>query len=104
MERASLDYIKRLLEITERERNHELLLSVKNLQELGASLFNYIVLVIPRSLPEELFKGEHFFLADLLKSLPGNSSQAGPAQEPRAEVAEKGLVSFVLPNQSPLAE
>ena len=33
--------ISRLLEITERERN-ELLLSVKNLQELGSSPFPYI--------------------------------------------------------------
>ena len=104
VERASLDRIRWLLEITERKRNHELLLSVKNLRELGASPFRYIVPVIPRSLPEELVKGEHFVLADLLKLISDNSSQTGPVQEPRAKVAVRGLVSFVRPDQSPLLE
>ena len=36
VEKASLEHIRLLLEITEGERNHELLLSVKNLRELGA--------------------------------------------------------------------
>ena len=76
MEKASLEHIKQLLEITEGERNHELLLFVKNLQELRANPFPYIVLVIPRLLLIELIKGKHFVLADLLKSIPGSSSQA----------------------------
>ena len=74
MEKARLDQIRRLLEITERECNNELLLSVKHLQELGASPFPYIALVIPHLLLEELVKGEHFILTDLLKSIPGSSS------------------------------
>ena len=82
MEKPSLKHIRRLLEITEAERNHELLLSVKNLRELGVSPFRYIVPVIPRSLLEELVRGEHFVLADLLKSIPGSSSQAGSTEEP----------------------
>ena len=45
--------ISRWLEITERERN-ELLLSVKNSQELGSSLFSYIAPVIPRLFPREV--------------------------------------------------
>ena len=57
VEKASLDHIRQLLEITEGERNHELLLSMKNLQKLGTNHFSYIVHVIPRSLPEELIKG-----------------------------------------------
>ena len=77
MEKASLDSIRSLLEITKGERNHELLLSVKNLQQLGTSPFPYIVPVIPRPLPKELIKGEHFVLADLLKLILGSSSQAG---------------------------
>ena len=76
-----MDRIKRLLEITKRERNHELLLFAKNLQKLGANPFPYIALVIPRLLLEELIKGEHFILIDLLKSILGSSSQAGFAQE-----------------------
>ena len=37
VEKASLERIRRLLEIIEGEHSHELLLSVKNLRELGAS-------------------------------------------------------------------
>ena len=55
----------------------------------------YIVYVIPLSLLEELVRGEHFFLADLLKSIPGSSSQAGFVEEPHAEIVEGALVSFV---------
>ena len=80
--KAKLDRIRRLLEIIERERNHELLLSTKNLQELGSSPFSYIVPVLPCPLLEELVKGEHFVLPDLLKLILGSSSQAGSAQEP----------------------
>ena len=77
VEKGKLDNIRRLLEFIERERNHELLLSTKKLQELGASAFPYIVLVIPHPFPKKLIKGEHFILTDLLKSIPGSSSQAG---------------------------
>ena len=103
VEKVRLDSIRWLLEITKRERNHELLLSTKNLQELGASPFPYIVPVIPRPLPEELIKGEHFILANLLKSILGSSSQAGSDQEPQAEFAQEALTTFVRPDQSPLA-
>ena len=79
MEKARLDRIKRLLKISERERNQDLLLSAKNLQELGVNFFPYIGPIIPSLLPKELIKGELFILADLLKSIPGSSSQAGSA-------------------------
>ena len=82
VEKASLESIRRLHEITEGECNHELLLSMKNLQELGVNPFPYIVHVIPLPLPAELIKGEHFILADLLNSIPSSSSQAVLDQEP----------------------
>ena len=103
MEKANLDLIRLLLEITKGERNHKLLLFVKNLHELSAIPFPYIVLVIPHLLPEELTKGEHFVLANLRKSIPGTSSQVGSSQEPQAEIAQGALVSFVQPDQSPSA-
>ena len=93
-----MERIKQLLEITKRECNHELLLSMKNLWELGASPFRYIIPVIPSSLQEVLVKGEHFVFSDLLKSISGSSSQEGSPQEPQAEVAEGALVSFFRPN------
>ena len=95
--------ISRWLEITERERN-ELLLHVKNSHELDFSPFPYIAPVIPRPLAGEVVGGEHFVLADLLKSISGSSSQVGSAREPQAEIAEGALVSFVRPDQSPLRE
>ena len=49
--------ISRLFEITKRERNELLLLSVKNLQELGSSPFPYIAPVIPCSLLGEVVEG-----------------------------------------------
>ena len=55
--------ISRWLKITERERS-ELLLYVKNLQELGSSLFPYITSVIPSPLPVEVVGGEHFVLTE----------------------------------------
>ena len=98
MKKVSLDRNRWLLEITEGELNHELLLSVKNLHKLGANPFLYIVPIVPYLLPEELTKGENFVLVDLLKSIPG---QAGSSQEPQAEIAQGTLVSFVRANQSP---
>ena len=92
--KARVNNISRWLEITERERN-ELLLYVKNLQELGSSPFPYIAPVIPRSLPREVVGGEHFVLADLLKSISGSSSQVGSDREPQAEIAEGALVCFI---------
>ena len=82
MKKARLDHIRRLLEIIERERHHELLLSIKNLQDLGSSPFPYLVTILPRPLPSEVVKGEHFVLADVLKSLPGGSTQAEPLVRP----------------------
>ena len=70
MEKARLERICLLIKITEREHHHELLLSMKNLQDLGANLFPYIVLVLPRPFPSKVVEGEHFVLANLLKSLP----------------------------------
>ena len=69
-----MDRIRRLLEIIEMERHYKLLLSVKNLQDLGDNPFPYIVPVLPRPLPNEVVKGEHFVVTDLLKSLPEGSS------------------------------
>ena len=83
--------ISRWIEINDRERS-ELLLSVKNSQELDSSPFPYIAPVIPRLLPREVLGGEHFVLVDLLKSISGSFSQAGLAREPKAKIAEGALL------------
>ena len=71
----------------EAERNHELLLMARNLRELAAYAFPYIILVISHSLPAKLIKGEHFLILDLCKSSSGSSSQAVAAQEDQAKAA-----------------
>ena len=104
MEKVSLEHIRLLLEITEGERNHELLLYVKNLLELGPNPFPYIVPVIPCPLLVELVRGEHFILASLLKLIPCSSAQVRSAQEPQVETAKKTPATFILLDQSPLDE
>ena len=79
-----------MLEVTEAKRNHELLLMA--VRELGASPFPYIISVVPRSLPSELIKGEHFVLIDLFKLNLGSSSRVVSAQEDQAEAAKGTLV------------
>ena len=101
VEKASLERIRRLLEITKAEHNQNHLLSMKNLRKLGASPFRYIVPIIPRPLPAELVEGEHFVLANIFKSIPGSSSQVGSNQ---AGVFEGASVKFFLPYQLSLPE
>ena len=57
IEKASLENIGQLLEIIEVEPNHELLLKLRNLGELDACTFPYIIPVVPRLLAVELIKG-----------------------------------------------
>ena len=95
MEKAGLENIKQLLEIIEAEHNHELLLTVRNLRELVACAFPYIIPVVSRSLPSELIEGEHFVLVDFFKSSPGSSSREVVAKENQAEDTTGALVSFV---------
>ena len=64
----------------------------RNLRELAACAFPYIIVVVPRSLPVELIEGEHFVLADLYKSCPGSSFRAVVAQEHQAEAVTRALV------------
>ena len=100
-----MENIRQLLEITVAERNHELLLTVKNLRELGGRPFPYIIPIVPRSSLGEVIEGEHFVLADLLKLVPSRSSQLTPAQEDQTEVAARTLVrsARVSQPQSPRA-
>ena len=70
VERASFEKIWKLLEISEQEWNHEVLLTMKNLHDLSRHPSPYSVLIIPRPLPLEIVEGEHFVTADLLNLIP----------------------------------
>ena len=86
--RPILKKIQKLLEIFERERHHEVLLTLKNLCDLSRNLAPYSIPVIPLPLPTEIVEGEHYVTTDLLNLLPGNSS---PAREPEAQGGWSGI-------------
>ena len=73
VERASFKKIRKLLEIFEQERHHEVLLTMKNLHDLSRHPTPYSVPIIPRPLPLEIMKGEHFVTMDLLNLIPSSS-------------------------------
>ena len=100
MEKTSFKKIQRLLEISERERNHEILLTAKNLCELSCSPSPYIILVIPCPLPVEIVEGEHYIIADLLNLAPGNSS---PAKNSETEAFGRELVVSTQSGQPSMA-
>ena len=81
--------IRKLLEISEQEQNHDVLLTMKNLHDLSRHPSPYSVLIIPRPLPSEIVEGEHFVTADLLNLIPGSSSLA---REAESEAAGQELV------------
>ena len=68
MEKAGFKKIQKLLEIFERERHHEILLTMKNLHELSRNPSPYTLLVIPYSLPKEIVEGEHYVIMGNVQS------------------------------------
>ena len=100
MEKASFKKIQRLLEISERERRYEILLTAKNLCELGRSPSPYIIPVIPRPLPVEIVEGEHYVIADLLNLAPGSSS---PTKNSETKAVGRELVISTQYGQPSLA-
>ena len=100
MERASFTKIWRLLEISEQECHHEVLLIVKNLHDLSRHPSPYSVPIIPRPLPSEVVEGEYFVTADLLSLIPGGSSLA---READSEAAGWELVIGTQPLQPSFA-
>ena len=76
MEKASLEKIRRLLEISEQERHYEVLLTLKNLADVRRNPAPYSLSIIPRPLPSEIVDGEHFITADLLHLTIGGASSS----------------------------
>ena len=97
MEKASLEKIRRLLEISEQERHFEVLLTLKNLADVRRSPTPYSLLIIPCPLPLEIVDGEHFVTADLLNLIAGSAS---PSKDLKAETSSRELVSRTLSMQS----
>ena len=89
VEKASFEKIRRLLEISEQERHHEVLLTMNNFHDLSRHPFPYTVPIIPHPLPSKVVEGEHFVVADLLSLIPSGSS---PARKAGSEATGRELV------------
>ena len=100
MEKASFKRIQRLIDISERERHHEILLTAKNLRELSHSPSLYIIPVIPRPLPVEIVDGEHCVIAKLLNLALGSLS---PAKTSGTEAVSREMVISTQSRQPSLA-
>ena len=80
VEKASLEKIRRLLEVSEQERHCEVLLTLKNLADVRRSPTPYSLPIIPRSLPSEIVGREHFVTTDLLDFLAGRTPSTGDSK------------------------
>ena len=100
MEKAGFGKIQKLLEISEREWHHQILLTMKNLRELSHNPSPYTLPVIPHPLPTEEVEGEHYVIADLLTLIPGSLF---PAQASETEVGGRELAISLRPEQPSLA-
>ena len=90
VEKASLEKIRKLLEISELERHYEVLLTLKNLADVRRSPTRYSLPIIPRPLPSEIVEGEHFVTTDMLSLIAGSASPFG---DPTPETSNREQAS-----------
>ena len=76
VENSSIEKIRRLLEISERESHNQVLLTRENIPALRHNPAPYTLPVIPRPLPSNVVEGEHFVLADVRRLVSGSASSS----------------------------
>ena len=76
VEKSSIEKIHRLLEISERERHYQVLLTRENVSAVRNNPAPYTLPVIPRPLPSNVVEGEHFVLADVWCLSSGRASSS----------------------------
>ena len=76
VEKSSIEKIRRLLEISERERHYKVLLTRENISAVRNNPAPYTLPVIPRLLPSNVVEGEHFVLADVRRLVSGSASSS----------------------------
>ena len=76
VENSSIEKIRRLLEISERERHYQVLLTRENISAVRHNPAPYTLPVIPRPLPSNVVEGEHFVLADVRQLASGSASSS----------------------------
>ena len=90
VEKASLEKIRWLLEISGQQRHYEVLLTLKNLAVVRRNPTPYSLSIIPYPLPLEIVEGEHFSTANLLNLTAGGVSSS---RDLDAETSSWELVS-----------
>ena len=82
VEKSSFEKIRRLLEVSERERHCKVLLTPENISTVRHNPTPYNLPIIPRPLPPDVVEGEHFVVADLRRLVShGANSSRDPAVE-----------------------
>ena len=76
VEKLSIEKIRRLLEISKRERHCQVLLTRENISAVRNNPAPYTLPVIPRPLPSNVVEGEHFVLANVRRLASGNVSSS----------------------------
>ena len=76
MEKPSIEKIRRLFKISERERHCRVLLTLENIFVVRHNPAPYTLPVIPRPLPSHVVEGEHFVVADLWRLVSGSASSS----------------------------
>ena len=76
VEKSSIEKIRRLLEISERERLYQVLLTRENISVVRHNLAPYTLPVIPRPLPTNVMEGEHFVIANVRRLVSGTASSS----------------------------
>ena len=76
VEKLSIEKIRRLLEIFERERHYQVLLTRENIAVVRRNPDPYTLPVIPRSLTSNVVEGEHFVIVDVRRLVFGSASSS----------------------------
>ena len=76
VEKSSIEKIRRILEIFEREHHYQVLLTRENISVVRHNLTPYTFPVIPRPLPSNVVEGEHFVLTDVRRLASGSASSS----------------------------
>ena len=85
VEKASLEKIRRLLEVYERGCHYKVLLTSNNLTDVRRNPAPYSLPIIQRPLPPEIIDREHFVIVDLMRLISGDASTSRGAE---AEIAD----------------
>ena len=76
VEKSSIEKIRRLLEISEREHHYQVLLTWENVSAMRHNPAPYTLPVIPRPLPSNIVEGEHFVVKDVRRLASGSASSS----------------------------